>query len=213
VAAGAGYPFSLGNRSEGYPAPAVGSAGSAGEYVFGYGSLARDLLANVAVGRLRGYRRIFAVAADNSRAIPGYKRYREPGEGSYPDVYVAFLDIVEDPATVVNGVLAPVAASALADLDRRERNYDRIDVTAAIDSPPAGRVWAYAGSPDGRGRLEAGVAAGTAVVARGYLDGVVDGFRRLGATEYEQFVASSDLDGLPLRDLERVDLPPEGPEA
>ena len=175
--------------------------------MFGYGSLAPDLLADVVVMGLRGYRRAFGVAADNSEAIPGYKRYRA-ADGSFPSVFVAFLAIVEDPGVTVNGVLAPVDASALADLDRRERNYDRVDVTAAIDSPPPGRVWAYAGSPDGRARLEAGLATGMAVVQRAYLEHVHAAFRRLGKREYDRFLATSDLDGLPLADLERVDLPP-----
>jgi cation transport regulator ChaC len=181
------------------------------DYVFGYGSLARDLLAEVVVARLHGYRRAFAVAADNSQEIAGYKRYRHAGDGSYPAVHVAFLDIVEDAATAVNGVLAPVAPGALADLDRRERNYDRIDVTAAIDTPPDGRVWAYRGSPEGRARLDAGVVAGTAVVQRSYLDHVDAGFRRLGPGEHAHFLATSDLDSLPLLDLERVDIPAEDP--
>jgi len=181
------------------------------DFVFGYGSLARDLLADVEVRRLRGYRRVFGVAADNSEQIPGYKRYRLADDGAYPNLYVAFLDIVEDPGTTINGVLAPIDPRALADLDRRERNYDRIDVTAAIDSPPDGRVWAYKGSREGRDRLEAGATSGAAVVQRGYLDHVHDGFRRLGQAEYDLFVTTTDLDSLPLADLERVDLPPEGP--
>lgn len=180
------------------------------DYVFGYGSLARDLLARVEVARLRGHRRGFGVAADNAEEIPGYKRFRLPADGSFPAVHVAFLDIFEHAETTVNGVLASVAPGDLADLDRRERNYDRIEVTAAIESPPAGRVWAYRGSPDGRARLAAGVAAGTAVVQRSYLDRVDAGFRALGADEHAHFVASSDLDGLPLLDLERVDVPPAG---
>lgn len=181
------------------------------DYVFGYGSLARDLLADVTVARLSGYRRAFGVAADNSEQIAGYKRYRLPEDGTFPDVHVAFLDIFDTPGHVVNGVLAPVDSAVLAGLDRRERNYDRIEVTAAIDSPPAGRVWAYRGSVAGRARLAAGVATGTAVIQRSYLDHVHDGFRRLGGTEYEHFVASSDLDSLPLLDLERVDIPAEAP--
>ncbi len=181
------------------------------DFIFGYGSLARDLLADVEVKRLHGYRRVFGVAADNSEQIAGYKRYRQPGDSVYPDVYVAFLDIVQHPATTINGVLAPVDSGALAVLDRRERNYDRIDVTAAIDDPPDGRVWAYAGSPRGRDRLRAGIAAGTAVVQRSYLDHVHDGFRRLGEAEHDHFLATTDLDGLALVDLERVDLPPVEP--
>jgi hypothetical protein len=181
------------------------------DFVFGYGSLARDLLAEVTVTRLDGYRRAFGVAADNRQAIPGYKRYRLPADGSFPAVFVAFLDIVAEPGATTNGVLAPIHAGTLADLDRRERNYDRIEVTAAIETPPDGRVWAYAGSPDGRARFAAGAADGTAVVQRAYLDHVRDGFRRLGGAEYEHFLASSQLDGLPLLDLERIDLPPEDP--
>lgn len=186
--------------------------GRLSDHIFGYGSLASDLLADVEIKRLRGYRRVFGVAADNSEEIAGYKRYRLSGDSVYPDVYVAFLDIVEDPGTVINGVLAPVDPGALADLDRRERNYDRIDVTAAIDSPPDGRVWAYAGSPDGRDRLKAGIAAGTAVVQRSYLDHVHAGFRHLGEAEYDHFVATTVLDSLPLADLERVDIPAERPD-
>jgi hypothetical protein len=185
--------------------------GRLSDFIFGYGSLASDLLAEVEVKRLRGYRRVFGVAADNSKEIAGYKRYRLSADSVYPDVYVAFLDIVEDPDVVLNGVLAAIDPSSLADLDRRERNYDRIDVTAAIDSPPDGRVWAYSGSREGRERLQAGIAAGTAVVQRSYLDHVHSGFRRLGDSEYEHFVATTDLDSLPLADLERVDLPPESP--
>ncbi|HEX2070218.1 MAG TPA: gamma-glutamylcyclotransferase family protein [Thermoleophilaceae bacterium] len=183
---------------------------SEADFVFGYGSLAHDLLADVTVTRLEGHRRAFGVAADNSQAIPGYKRYRSPVDGSFPDVFVAFLDLVAHPPSVVNGVLASVDAGTRADLDRRERNYDRIEVTTAIDTPPAGRVWAYVGSPDGRARLRAGIAAGSAVVQRAYLDHVHDGFRRLGGVEHDHFLASSDLDDLPVVELERVDLPPDG---
>jgi hypothetical protein len=177
------------------------------DHVFGYGSLARDLLADVAVVRLSGYRRAFGVAADNSEQIAGYKRYRLRADGSYPDLHVAFLDIVEDASASIGGVLAAVDPGALVDLDRRERNYDRIDVTAAIDSPPDGRVWAYRGSAAGRARLAAGIAAGTAVIQRSYLRHVEDGFRRLGPAAHADFLATSELDGLPQLDLERVDIP------
>jgi len=186
--------------------------GRLSDFIFGYGSLASDLLANVEITRLRGYRRVFGVAADNSEEIAGYKRYRLSGDSVYPGVYVAFLDIVEDPDSVINGILAPVDPGSLADLDRRERNYDRIDVTATLENPPDGHVWAYRGSPDGRARLQAGIAAGTAVVQRSYLDHVHDGFRRLGHAEHDHFIATTELDSLPRVDLERVDIPAERPD-
>ena len=57
----------------------------------------------------------------------------------------------------------------LAELDERERNYDRHDVTELVDADLGGRVWAYVGSLAGRPRLARGRRRGTAVVARGYL--------------------------------------------
>jgi hypothetical protein len=174
------------------------------EYLFAYGSLAGELAG--VPGRLRGYRRRLGVAADNSIEIPGYKRYLDPADGSAPAVFVAFADLVEDEDTIVNGVLAPLPPTDLVALDLRERSYDRIDVTADADPAP-GTVWAYIGSPAGRARLQQGEAAGAAVVTRAYLDGIHAAFRALGAEEYDEFLASSDLDGLPIRDLDRVDLP------
>jgi Gamma-glutamyl cyclotransferase, AIG2-like len=188
----------------------VGGLTSA-EWVFGYASLASELIGSGRVAVLEGYRRVWGVATDNAHAIPGYKRYLLRSDGSAPDVFVAFLDVIEQESSTVNGVLAPIDDDRLVELDRRERNYDRIDVTAAIDRPPAGRVWTYVGSRPGRERLERGRRLGAAVVARAYADAVDAAFRALGDGEHMRFLASTDLDGLPTLDLERVDLPPAEP--
>jgi gamma-glutamylcyclotransferase (GGCT)/AIG2-like uncharacterized protein YtfP len=185
--------------------------GRLSDHVFAYGSLAGELLERGAVAGLRGWRRTWGVAADNDHAIPGYKRYLLRADGSAPELFVAFLDVVEDPEHTVNGVVAPVSREELAQLDRRERNYDRVDVTAAIDSPPTGRVWTYVGSAAGRARLAEGVRRGRVALQRDYVESVHGAFRRLGGNEYERFLSSSDLDGLPVLDLERVDLPPAEP--
>lgn len=180
------------------------------EYVFGYGSL--SALLTVKPTRTpdpRGYvtdvhgRRRWGVATDNRVTIPGYKRYRA-ADGSYPAVHVAFLDLVAGEGTV-NGVCLPVSPGRLAVLDLRERNYVRTDVTEQL-AHALGRTWAYVGSEEGRARLAAGRAGETAVVTREYLDTVLDGFSRLGERELGRFHASSDLAGLPIRELERVDL-------
>jgi hypothetical protein len=180
------------------------------DHVFAYGSLAGELLDDASVVGLRGRRRVWGVAADNEHAIPGYKRYLR-SDGSTPRIFVAFLDLAEDPECAVNGVLAPVRGDELVALDRRERNYDRVDVTADIDSPPDGRVWTYVGSAAGRARLRQGVAERRVAVPRAYADAVHAAFRRLGAGEYRRFLGSSDLDGMPVEDLRRVDLPPAEP--
>jgi hypothetical protein len=182
------------------------------QHVFGYGSLVLDGDERDARARLRGYRRVWGVATDNVRAIPGYKMYLRRSDGIRPAVYVAFLDLEPDPEAEVNGTVRRVTAAELELLDRRERNYDRIDVTPEIDAVE-GRVWTYRGSPEGRERLRRARAEGAAVISRDYLDKVHAGFRRLGAEEHDRLLASSSLDGIPVWDLERVDLPSDAPPA
>jgi hypothetical protein len=156
------------------------------------------------VRRIAGLRRVLGVAMDNAVDLPGYKHYLDPRDGSRPAVMVAFADLVEAPGgggPSVNGVLVP--AADLAGLDRRERNYDRVDVTDRVADPPPGRVWAYLGSASGRERF----AIGPTVVARAYVEAVQAGFRALGAAEHRAFLASTDFGGVPVVALERVDLP------
>lgn len=175
------------------------------EWVFGYASLVHDYAGGDSVlCSLGGHRRVWGVAADNSRVLPGYKVYLSRRDGSRPAVYVAFVDIAPDPDTVVEGVALPVDQAALGALDLRERNYDRTDVTDLVEGVE-GRVWTYVGSQDGRRRLQRGRAAGTAVVSRDYVDKVHEGFKRLGGDHYDRFLGSSSLADLPAWDLERLD--------
>ena len=180
------------------------------DHIFGYASLVSDYAGNGTLARLRGYRRFFGVATDNTEAIPGYKMYLRRSDGVRPAVFVAFVDIHPDPDTTVNGLARQVDAGELELLDRRERNYDRVDVTADIDGLE-GRVWTYRGCEEGRERLRRGRAQGRAVVSRDYMEKVREGFAHLGATEERAFAESSDLGDLPVWDLERLDLPEDAP--
>lgn len=137
------------------------------QLVFGYGSLPAERGGMPC--RLRDHRREWDVAMDNREVIPGYKVYVDPDTGERPPVHVAYLSIVRAAGESVDGVAFPVTDEQLAALDRRERNYDRCDVTDLVDADLGGRVWAYVGSADGRRRLADGRRRGTAVVARGYL--------------------------------------------
>jgi hypothetical protein len=168
------------------------------EFVFGYGSLAGDL-SEATLARLPGHRRTWGVAMDNGEDLPGYKHYVTPA-GDRPGVRVCFLDLEPDPGTTVNGVCLPV--SEPDELDARERNYVRRDVSELIEGAE-GRVWTYFGSPEGRRRRH----EGEAVISREYLEAVEEGFRRLGPAEHRAFLASTELDTLPVWDLERVDHP------
>ena len=178
-------------------------------YVFAYGSLVgAGARAGGEVHRLPGTRRVLGVVMDNALDLPGYKWWRDPRDGSRPGVMVAFADLVGAPAAAppVNGLCLPVPDGAWPALDARERNYERVEVTDRLEAPP-GRVWAYLGSPAGRERLARGLAERRAVVARAYVEGVQAGFRALGPAEHRAFVASTDLAGVPVLALERVDLP------
>lgn len=169
------------------------------QFVFGYASLAAEARGQPA--RLEGYRRAWGVAMDNRVDIPGYKSYRLREDGSRPAVHVAFLDIVEHPPGAIEGLLIAADDVRLRALDERERNYDRIDVTAAVPGAP-GRVWAYRGSHEGRQRLRIGLQEHRAVVDAGYVEAVQTTFAALGIDD--------DLppgDGLALMSLRRVDLP------
>lgn len=171
----------------------------AGQFVFGYGSLVG---LRGWPGRLEGHRRAWGVAMDNRATIPGYKYYRSRIDGGRPAVYVAFLDIVEQAGAALDGVLIAVDDDRLRALDERERNYDRIDVTAAVPGAP-GRVWAYRGSEEGRERLRAGRRERSAVVAVDYVEAVQATFTVLGIDDDVR-----PGDDLPLMGLARVDLPP-----
>jgi hypothetical protein len=174
------------------------------QFVFGYGSLAVEHM-RCRVARLEGWRRVWGVAMDNRVDVPGYKTYRLRSDGSRPAVFVAFVDIVPDPDATVTGVCMPAGDDDLAALDRRERNYDRIEVTAELDGRPCGRVWAYRGSDEGRTRLREGLASGCAVVSRDYLDGVLAAAAAIAPGEVGAVRRSAGDAGLEILDLERID--------
>jgi cation transport regulator ChaC len=153
-------------------------------WLFGYGSLLPAGVAALPRGavpcRLSGWRRWWGVAMDNRRDLPGYKHYRTP-EGARPDVMVAFLDITPAADGLVNGAAIPVDEAELPGLDRRERNYRRVEVGDSLDTRlPDGPVWAYIGLHASRERAAIGRREGRLVVARSYYERVAEGFELLG---------------------------------
>jgi hypothetical protein len=178
------------------------------EHVFGYASLVGAPAARRLV-TLRGHRRFWGVAMDNRVAVPGYKVYEAP-DGRRPAVAVAFLDLAPAKDAAVDGALLEVDDDALADLDARERQYRRADVTAAIEpAPPAGaRVWTYVGRDEGRERVRRGRrGGGPVVIQRAYAELVDRAYRALGAERHARYLASTEAPPFPLRDLARIDLP------
>ena len=145
---------------------------------------------------------------DNRRDLPGYKYYTD-ASGGRPQVYVAYLDLVgapDDPDAAVNGVCLPVDDWLLSQLDRRERNYERTDVSERVAAGGA-RVWAYVGSAGGRERLAAGRRDGSAVIDAGYVRTVEAGFAAMGAPEQAACRPSLEPGDLPVLELTRHELP------
>ncbi len=173
-------------------------------YIFGYASL----VAAPAVARavLRNHRRVWGVAMDNAVEVPGYKVYAL-SDGTRPALAVAFLDLVEADGAEVEGALLSVDAAELAALDARERQYERVDVTALVDPLPGGPVWTYVGRAHGRARVAAG-RAGTARIAiqRAYLELVEAAFAALGDDALARYRASTEPPPFPVLDLTRIDL-------
>jgi hypothetical protein len=168
-------------------------------YVFGYGSLVA--LPDAVPARLRGYRRVWGVAMDNTVATPGYKVYENP-EGARPAVAVAFLDLAEDPDAVIDGAL--IAAPDLALLDARERQYERIEVTAAVEPRPAGTTYAYVGRAAGRARVAGGRL--DVVIPHAYVQQVERAFAQLGPDALARYRATTEAPPFPVAELARVDL-------
>jgi Gamma-glutamyl cyclotransferase, AIG2-like len=165
--------------------------------VFGYGSL---VAGGARSATLSGWRRTWGVAMDNTVDLPGYKHYEVPETGERPAVFVAFLDVEPHPGAEVFGAVAEVQDAALPALDARERNY----VPTAVQTS-AGPAVAYVGRPEARERRRRGVAAGTCVVHRGYLEAVRAGFAALAPGGAERFDATTGPPPGPVVDLRRVD--------
>ncbi len=183
------------------------------QYVFGYGSLLERWRGQDGAGtgpraaELSRFRRTWNVAMDNQRTIPGYKYYVDATTGERSDWFVTFLNVVPDSESTVNGVLFAVTDELLADLDGRERNYDRIDVSGLVAPAVDGRAWVYSGSAAAVERFERGRRAGRAVIARGYYDRVLNDFAAMGAPVLAAFKRLTDPPPCPVLELRRVDIP------
>jgi hypothetical protein len=127
-------------------------------------------------------------------------------------VFVAYLDLIdapEDPGAKVNGLCVPVDDARLEQLDRRERNYERADVSdrVAAGALDGARVWAYLGMAAARERLAEGRRTGIVVIDAGYVRTVEAGFAALGDDELAAVRASLAPGDLPVVDLTRHELP------
>lgn len=177
-------------------------------YVFGYASLVadaqpltvdgRDL--DPVPGRLRGFRRLWGAAMNNWETTAGEKHFLDP-DGGKPQIKVAYLDLEPQPGAIVNGLAIPVDAERLAELDAREVNYERVDVSAAFRPELGAPVMTYLGTAAARARCRA--QPGAAVhVSRDYVRRVRSGFAKLGPEQLGEYERTTVPPPFPERDLE-----------
>lgn len=199
-------------------------------YVFGYASLValRDPVAVEGTelpplgGRLRGFRRSWGVAMDNWDAVNDHKHFVDPESRERPALRVAYLDVDPQEGATVNGLALPVDEARLAELDAREVNYDRIEVSDGFEpaDAAAGRsndaatfdatapVYTYRGSAAARERRRRGAEEGNACISAEYAALVCDSFAALGPdalAEYERTTDPSPFPTLALKRVWRVD--------
>lgn len=156
-------------------------------YVFGYGSLINP----VSLGRTLG--RVVDAAELQPAYLQGYQRFWGLIETVFSvalakPVNAVFLDIRPNPTSQCNGVVVHVTDAEFAALLLRERNYDRIDVTDKLVTPPAdGRVTVFAG----RGEHQVTPAALECYVMQRYVDLLHTGVDQLGTDFATQFWADT----------------------
>jgi cation transport regulator ChaC len=178
------------------------------DYVFGYGSLVElkqpltvaGRLYPAVPGRLHGFRRRWAVAMNNWETSDAQKHFLDPESGLKPRVAVAYLDIEEAAGEAVNGLAIPVDADRLAELDRREGNYRRLDVSAAFEPAISHTVFAFHGTDAARARADQN--GEPVYVSRQYAERVRRAFVALGPDQLAEYERTTELPPFPERELE-----------
>jgi cation transport regulator ChaC len=187
------------------------------DYVFGYGSLVElnePLVSEGHVfpavpGRLRGFRRFWGAAMNNWEAADDQKHFVDPDSGLKPRIKVAYLDIEERAGSMVNGLAIPVDAARVAELDLREVNYSRIEVSAVFEPAISQRVFTYVATEQARDRCREDRPDAVVHVSREYVERVRRAFAALGGDELAEFERTTEPLRFPERDLElRYPRPP-----
>jgi hypothetical protein len=164
--------------------------------VFGYASLVSIESASETLGRelpgplrpvrMRGWRRRWSQARDNHRSEKTFAL----ADGSLPSYVMGLnVELGEDEAGPVNGVLIELTESELDRLDIREIRYDRVEVTDLIvaDSPLPERVITYTAK---RANFAPDPPEGT-IILDSYATIVELAFERLGPGELEHYHATT----------------------
>ena len=184
-------------------------------FVFGYGSLVNLENLQKYLGRklipgsdfiicgLTNFHRCWNIAMDNRVDLPNYKYYIEGKTGKRPDIFVTFLNIRPHPNKTIIGVLFRVSEQELENLDQRERNYQRIDITHQINTAIQGKAWVYIGLEQAHKRYQEGLKENRAMICQDYFKSVNNAYLSLGSYAFSNYVGTTDKLEVPTVDLER----------
>lgn len=190
-------------------------------WVFGYGSLVSpdsiaatigrpvDLDFGFAPAELHGFTRSWNY---------GSLRQRAAWDGPHGRVeagIVVSLGLVNDRHRSTNGAIVRVTADEFLELDRRESDYDRVEVTdrvatASQTAPVVARmrVYTYVPRRSAIERYEGARAEQRAAVRQGYVDLVEQAFGALGPDMHARYRSTTPTPDVPVVAPERVWLEP-----
>lgn len=116
---------------------------------------------------------------------------------------IVALGLVASADERVNGVIASVTDEELRHLDRRERNYDRVDVTELVTTaaPDVEAIVVYVPRAASIEAYETARDAGTAGIRRTYWDLVDAAFETLGPDQQAQYRTSTPAPDVPIVDV------------
>jgi dephospho-CoA kinase len=133
-----------------------------------------------------------------------YGVHRAP-DGPERRVTIVALGLAPSEDESANGIVVRVDEAELARLDRRERDYDRVDVTDRVASAVAlpGRVVTYVPRTSAIERYEAARDAGSAAIEQRYWDLVAGAFADLGEEHLDRYERTTPVPDIPVLPLER----------
>ena len=194
---------------------------TADAWVFGYGSLVSpdsvaatigrpvDIEFGFAAAQLDGYTRSWNYGSLRQRAT------WDGADGRVEAGVVVSLGLVADARRSTNGSIVRVGPDELAELDRRESDYDRVDVpdrvgTVAASPPRSGptRVFTYVPRRSAIERYRRARLEGRAAVRQGYVELVEQAFTALGRAAIDRYRATTPSPDVPVVAPERVWLEP-----
>lgn len=181
-------------------------------WVFGYGSLVSPVSFARTIGR------VIDDDANRKRAeLSGYGRrwnYGSPGPpAEWRDqgrvvraAVVIYLGLEKNTTDSCNGVVVNLSEDEIEKVDKRERDYDRVDVTSLVSvkgGPVADPIVTYVPRPAAIERYLVARTDGRAAVDRSYWDLVHDGFAQLGVRELDRFTTSTPAPDVSIVDVLR----------